>query len=84
MTIMVVILMLFTNRARSNSLAFLAGWAAGMAILVIVMLVISDNTHVSGSAHKPSTATSAIKGVARLDVSLSGLEELVEPSHGGR
>jgi threonine/homoserine/homoserine lactone efflux protein len=52
-----VILMLFSTRAKANSLSFLAGWVAGLAIVGAVVLGVSsaadtssdsDASHVSG------------------------------------
>jgi len=40
MAIAAIILMLFTPKARSNSLAFLAGWALGLALVGAVVLVL--------------------------------------------
>ena len=37
-----VVLMLATPRARSNSLAFLAGWIAGLAVVGTVVLLVSS------------------------------------------
>jgi threonine/homoserine/homoserine lactone efflux protein len=47
-----VVLMLATPRARSNSLAFLAGWIAGLAVVGTVVLLVSGGAEVSegGSA----------------------------------
>ena len=40
MAIAAVILLLFTPKARSNSLAFLAGWALGLTLVGVVVLVL--------------------------------------------
>jgi hypothetical protein len=40
MAIAAIILMLFTPKARSNSLAFLAGWALGLALVGVGVLVL--------------------------------------------
>ncbi|MEA1978872.1 MAG: GAP family protein [Chloroflexota bacterium] len=40
MAIAAIILMLFTQKARSNSLAFLAGWALGISIVGVVVLAL--------------------------------------------
>ena len=40
MAIAAVILLLFTPKARSNSLAFLAGWALGISVVDAVVLVL--------------------------------------------
>lgn len=40
MAIAAIILMLFTQKARSNSLAFLVGWALGISIVGVVVLTL--------------------------------------------
>ena len=40
MAIAAIILMLFTQKARTNSLAFLAGWALGISVVGTVVLVL--------------------------------------------
>jgi threonine/homoserine/homoserine lactone efflux protein len=42
-----VVLMLATPRARSNSLAFLAGWIAGLAVVGTVVLLVSSGAEAS-------------------------------------
>jgi len=44
-----VVLMLATPRARSNSLAFLAGWVAGLAVVGAVVLLVSAGADASES-----------------------------------
>ncbi len=38
--IMVAIVMLFTGRARNNSLAFLAGWVFGLVVLGLIISIL--------------------------------------------
>lgn len=46
MPIVAVILMLFTARSKANSLSFLVGWIAGLAVLGAIVLVVSDSSDV--------------------------------------
>ena len=46
--IIVVILMLLSKRARSNSLAFLLGWVLSLAVVGSVVLLLANAGHVSG------------------------------------
>lgn len=52
--IIAVILMLFSKRARSNSLAFLAGWVLALGIVGAVVLVVAGAGKVSAGG-TPST-----------------------------
>jgi len=58
--IIAVVLMLFSKRARSNSLAFLLGWVLGLTIVGVIVLYIADTQDLSPGSG-PSTAASAIK-----------------------
>jgi Sap, sulfolipid-1-addressing protein len=58
--IIAVILMLITPKARSNGLAFLAGWLLGLVVVGIVVLVVANKVGVSTSSG-PSKTVSAIK-----------------------
>src|SRR3984893_12684321 len=58
--IIAIILMLITPRARSNGLAFVAGWVLGLAVVGGAVLVIANAAGVSSSSG-PSTAAYAIK-----------------------
>ena len=58
--IIAIILMLITPRARSNGLAFVAGWVLGLVIVGGAVLVIANAAGVSSSSG-PSTAAYAIK-----------------------
>jgi threonine/homoserine/homoserine lactone efflux protein len=44
-----VVLMLSTPRARSNALAFLAGWIAGLAVVGAILLLVSSGAKASES-----------------------------------
>jgi threonine/homoserine/homoserine lactone efflux protein len=55
--IIAVILMLFSNRARSNGPAFLVGWVFGITAVTLVVLLLAD-------AGDVATDTSAADGVA--------------------
>ena len=60
LSIIAVILMLITPRARSNSPAFVAGWVLGLVVVGGLVLIIADAAGVSSSSG-PSTAAYAIK-----------------------
>lgn len=60
MPVVALILMLITPRARSNGLAFLAGWLLGLIAVGGIVLVVANAAGVSGSGG-PSTAAYAIK-----------------------
>ena len=58
--IIAVILMLFSQRAKSNSLGFLIGWVLGLALVGGIVLVLANAGKISeGGA--PSTASYVIK-----------------------
>jgi len=58
--IIAVILMLFTKKAKSNSLAFLLGWVLGLTIVGGIVLYIAGTQDLSPGS-EPSTAASAIR-----------------------
>ena len=60
LSIIAVILMLITPRARSNGPAFVAGWVLGLAVVGGLVLIIADTADVASSSG-PSTAAYAIK-----------------------
>ena len=60
LSIIAVILILITPRARSNGPAFVAGWVLGLVVVGGLVLIIADAADVSGSGG-PSTAAYAIK-----------------------
>jgi hypothetical protein len=60
LSIIAVILMLITPRARSNGSAFVAGWVLGLVVVGGLVLIIADAAGVSSSSG-PSTAAYAIK-----------------------
>jgi hypothetical protein len=57
--IIAVILMLFSKRARSNGLAFLAGWVLALAIVGGVVLALANAGKVSAGG-TPSTSSYVI------------------------
>lgn len=59
-----VILMLFTDRARSNSLMFVVGWLAGLLVAGGLLMVLGGDS--MGSDTDPSTISLAIKTVLGL------------------
>jgi uncharacterized membrane protein len=61
--IIAVILLLFSRHATSNSLAFLVGWVAGLAILSVIVLVFA-----SSDAFSSNGKESVLGGVLRLAV----------------
>ena len=60
LSIIAVILMLITPRARSNGPAFVAGWVLGLVVVGGLVLIIADAAGVSSSSG-PSTAAYAVK-----------------------
>lgn len=58
--IIAVILMLFTDRARENSLAFLLGWIVGIVAALSVLIVVASSTSLS-TGGEPSATSSWIK-----------------------
>src|SRR5229473_1401812 len=58
--IIAIILILITPRARSNGVAFVAGWVLGLVVVGGAVLVIANAAGVSSSSG-PSTAAYAIK-----------------------
>ncbi len=58
--IIAVVLMLFTKKAKSNSLAFLMGWVLGLTIVGLIVLYIAGTQDLSPSSG-PSRAASTIK-----------------------
>jgi hypothetical protein len=63
--IIAIILMLITPRARSNGLAFLAGWMLGLAVVGTIVLIVANTAGVSTSSGLSKTV-SAIKLVLGL------------------
>src|SRR5690606_36641488 len=53
-----VVLMLASDRARSNGLTFALGWVAGLALVSVVVLVVAG-----GSSEPDSTASTGVNGV---------------------
>jgi threonine/homoserine/homoserine lactone efflux protein len=58
--IIAIILMLITPKARSNGLAFLIGWMAGLAVVGGIALVVASAVGLSSSS-EPSRTESVIK-----------------------
>jgi threonine/homoserine/homoserine lactone efflux protein len=58
--IITVILMLFSGRARQNSLAFLVGWIVGIVAAMSILIGVAS-TQDLGSGGEPSDASSWIK-----------------------
>ena len=58
--IIAIILMLITPKAKSNGLAFLAGWLLGLLVVGTVVLIVANTAGVSTSSG-PSKAVSALK-----------------------
>jgi hypothetical protein len=60
MPIVAVILMLFTPRARTNSLAFSVGWICGILAVVSVVLVLADPAGVSSAEDGRNSAAAIL------------------------
>jgi hypothetical protein len=63
--IIAVILMLISRKARGNSLAFLAGWVAGMAVVGVVALLLGNTADI-GTSSGPSKGAAVIRLVLGL------------------
>ena len=64
--IIAIILMLITPKARSNGLAFLLGWMAGILIVGGIALVVADVAGLSTGSEAASQSQAAIKLVLGL------------------
>lgn len=60
MPIIAIILMLFSKRAKSNSLTFLVGWVLGLSVVSGVVISIASTQNIS-SGGAPSTAASIVR-----------------------
>jgi threonine/homoserine/homoserine lactone efflux protein len=58
--IVAVILMLFSAKARTNGLAFMAGWVIGLAVVVAVVLAAAGPAAMAGTEDDPSAASGLI------------------------
>jgi hypothetical protein len=58
--IIALILMLFSKKARSNSLAFLLGWVLGMAAVGAIALLLGNTADIGGSSG-PSKGAAVIR-----------------------
>ena len=79
--IVAVILMLGTDRARSNGPAFALGWIAGLVIVSVIVLL------VAGDADNPDSTTSTSinwlqVGLGVLFLAMAGREWRSRPKHG--
>lgn len=61
--IIAVILMLFTPRAKANGVAFLLGWAGGLAVLATVAYVVADAANAGHPSSTGADSTSTVKVV---------------------
>jgi hypothetical protein len=59
--IIAVILMLFTKRAKTNSVAFLAGWVIGLVIAGGVALAIAGGSGAGGDSDEPTDGVGILK-----------------------
>jgi len=55
--IIAVILMLFSQRARSNGPAFLAGWVGGLVVVSAVVYIVADQSDVATSSSASDTTS---------------------------
>ena len=67
-----VILMLFSTRARSNSVAFMVAWVLGIAVVTTVVLLIPG---LEASDSEPSDATGWIKAVVGVSLVLLAVRQ---------
>ena len=59
--IIAVILMLFTDRAKSNSVAFLGGWLFGLIAVGAIALAVANASGASDDASEPKTGVGILK-----------------------
>lgn len=79
--VIAVILMLFSDRARQNSLAFMAGWIVGIVAALAILIVVSSTQDLSAGG--PSTTAAWIElvlGALLLFVAARRWRE--RPAHG--
>jgi threonine/homoserine/homoserine lactone efflux protein len=76
-----VILMLATPRARSNGLAFAAGWIAGLVIVSTVVLVVAGGADESGSTASDSVNWVTL-GLGVLFLGMAARRWRSRPRHG--
>lgn len=70
--IVAVILMLFTKKARTNSLAFLAGWLLGLGVIGFVVLALVNAGRITLGDEAESLASGVIKLLLGLLLLLKG------------
>jgi hypothetical protein len=58
--IIAVILMLFSKKAKGNSLAFLVGWVLGLAIVGVIVLLLGNTADI-GTSSGPSKGAAAVR-----------------------
>jgi len=72
--IIAVILMLFTDRARGNSLAFLVGWVVGIGVAMSILIAVASSQDLA-TGGEPSETSSWIKLVLGVLLLLAALRE---------
>ena len=72
--IIAVILMLITPKARSNGLAFLAGWVLGLVVVGAIILIVANTAGIAESSG-PSKTVSAIKLILGLLLLLAAFRQ---------
>ncbi len=72
--IIAVILMLFSGRARTNSLSFLLGWIVGIVVVCTFFVWLAGTQDLS-TGGQPSTLSSWIKVALGVLLLLAGLKE---------
>jgi threonine/homoserine/homoserine lactone efflux protein len=72
--IIAVILMLFSGRARANSLAFLFGWVVGIVIVCAFFVWLAGTQDLS-TGGQPSTLASSIKFLLGVLLLLAGVKQ---------
>ena len=83
LSIIAVILMLITPRARSNGPAFVAGWVLGLVVVGSLVLIIANTAGVSSSSG-PSTTAYAIKLTLGVLLLLLAVRQWRRPRRVGR
>ncbi len=81
--IVAVILMLFSAKAKTNGPAFVAGWVAGLVIVVGLVLIFAEPADLSATDDGPSTAASVVHLVLGIGLILLGVKDWAARPKGG-
>jgi hypothetical protein len=80
--IVAVILMLFSARAKTNGPAFLVGWLAGLIVVGIIVLAVSDAGNVDGDDDASTVASLVKLGLGLLLIAMAVRQWRGRPKEG--